>query len=115
MRRLHRLSHDTKGAVLAALCCAVFYAAPALAQGATSPQGIAPGWGDPVVGQGRPADSTANVLTVTVTAPVPTGGTEAVNGSTKVSGSGRDACTATQVGSIRYNPAGNYFELCSYP
>lgn len=40
---------------------------------------------------------------------------EDVNGLIKVAGTGSEACGAAQVGSIRYNPTGNYFELCSYP
>jgi hypothetical protein len=38
-----------------------------------------------------------------------------INGLVKVAGSGSEPCTAAQVGAIRYNPTGNYFELCSYP
>lgn len=38
-----------------------------------------------------------------------------INGVVKVAGTGSEPCTAAQVGSIRYNPTGNYFELCSYP
>jgi hypothetical protein len=49
------------------------------------------------------------------TTSVPTGVTEAVNGVVKVAGTGSEACTSAQLGAIRYNPTGNYFELCSYP
>jgi hypothetical protein len=38
-----------------------------------------------------------------------------IAGMVKVAGTGSEACGAAQVGSIRYNPTGNYFELCSYP
>jgi hypothetical protein len=38
-----------------------------------------------------------------------------IAGPIKVAGTGSEACTAAQVGAIRYNPTGNYFELCSYP
>jgi hypothetical protein len=38
-----------------------------------------------------------------------------INGMVKVAGTGTEPCTAAQVGSVRYNPTGNYFELCSYP
>ena len=49
------------------------------------------------------------------TASVPTGMSAAVNGPVKVAGSGSETCNASTVGAIRYNPTGNYFELCSYP
>jgi hypothetical protein len=38
-----------------------------------------------------------------------------IAGLVKVAGTGSEPCTAAQVGSMRYNPTGNYFELCSYP
>ncbi|WP_036296980.1 hypothetical protein [Methylosinus sp. PW1] len=38
-----------------------------------------------------------------------------IAGPVKVAGTGSEPCTAAQVGAIRYNPSGNYFELCSYP
>jgi hypothetical protein len=38
-----------------------------------------------------------------------------INGMVKVAGTGSEPCGAAQVGSMRYNPTGNYFELCSYP
>jgi hypothetical protein len=38
-----------------------------------------------------------------------------IAGPVKVAGTGSEPCTASQVGAIRYNPSGNYFELCSYP
>jgi hypothetical protein len=44
-----------------------------------------------------------------------TGVTADINGPVKVAGSGSEPCTAAQVGAIRYNPTGQYFELCSYP
>ena len=49
------------------------------------------------------------------TASIPTGVTANINGTAKVAGTGSEPCTAAQVGSIRYNPTGQYFELCSYP
>jgi hypothetical protein len=49
------------------------------------------------------------------TASIPTGVTADVNGPVKVAGTGSEPCTAAQVGAIRYNPTGQYFELCSYP
>lgn len=49
------------------------------------------------------------------TTSTPTGVKASVNGIVQVAGTGSEACTAAQVGSIRYNPTGNYFELCSYP
>ena len=60
----------------------------------------------------------SSVLTGNVavgTASVPTGMTANINGAVKVSGTGSEPCTAAQVGAIRYNPTGQYFELCSYP
>jgi len=38
-----------------------------------------------------------------------------IAGPVRVSGTGSEVCTNTQLGAIRYNPTGNYFELCSYP
>lgn len=38
-----------------------------------------------------------------------------VNGLIKVAGTGSEACSASTVGAIRYNAAGNYMEVCSYP
>jgi hypothetical protein len=38
-----------------------------------------------------------------------------IAGMVKVAGTGSEPCTAAQVGAMRYNPTGNYFELCSYP
>lgn len=38
-----------------------------------------------------------------------------IAGLVKVAGTGSEPCTAAQVGAIRYNPTGNYFELCSNP
>jgi hypothetical protein len=49
------------------------------------------------------------------TTSTPTGIKEAINGVVQVAGTGSEPCTAAQVGSMRYNPTGNYFELCSYP
>jgi hypothetical protein len=49
------------------------------------------------------------------TTSVPAGMAEAANGLVKVAGTGSEPCTAGQVGSMRYNPTGNYFELCPYP
>ena len=54
-----------------------------------------------------------NVAVGTTT--VPTGVTEKVNGVVKVAATGREPCNAGQVGSMRYNPTGNYIKLCSYP
>jgi hypothetical protein len=36
-----------------------------------------------------------------------------INGPVKVAGTGSEACTPATYGAIRYNAAGNYFELCS--
>jgi hypothetical protein len=47
------------------------------------------------------------------TTSVPTGVTAAVNGVVQIAGTGSEPCGAAQVGSMRYNPTGNYFELCS--
>ncbi len=58
---------------------------------------------------------TASGTVAVGTASIPTGVTANVNGVVKVSGTGSEPCTASQVGAIRYNPSGNYFELCSYP
>jgi hypothetical protein len=58
---------------------------------------------------------TASGTVAVGTASIPTGVTANVNGAVKVSGTGSEPCTAAQVGAIRYNPSGNYFELCSYP
>lgn len=38
-----------------------------------------------------------------------------VNGLIKVAGTGSEACSASTVGAVRYNAAGNYMEVCSYP
>jgi hypothetical protein len=38
-----------------------------------------------------------------------------INGVVKVAGAGSEACSASTVGAIRYNAAGNYMEVCSYP
>ena len=49
------------------------------------------------------------------TASVPTGVTANINGPVKVAGSGSEACSASTVGSMRYNPTGQYMEICTYP
>ena len=49
------------------------------------------------------------------TTSVPASVTEKVNGLVQVAGTGSEPCTTAQLGSIRYNPTGNYFELCSNP
>jgi hypothetical protein len=38
-----------------------------------------------------------------------------VAGPVKVAGTGSESCGAAQVGMIRYNPTGQYFEVCNYP
>jgi len=38
-----------------------------------------------------------------------------VSGPVKVAGTGSEACSATTIGAMRYNAAGNYMEICSYP
>lgn len=38
-----------------------------------------------------------------------------INGPVKIAGTGSEACSASTVGAVRYNAAGNYMEICSYP
>lgn len=38
-----------------------------------------------------------------------------VAGPVKVAGTGSETCSASTVGAMRYNAAGNYMEICSYP
>jgi hypothetical protein len=45
----------------------------------------------------------------------PTGITEAVNGVVQVAGTGSESCNSSTIGAMRYNPTGNYMEICSYP
>jgi hypothetical protein len=62
------------------------------------------------------ANGTGSVGAVGIgTTSAPAGVKEAINGVVQVAGTGSEPCTAAQVGSMRYNPTGNYFELCSYP
>ena len=38
-----------------------------------------------------------------------------VAGTVKVAGTGSEACSSSTVGQIRYNPTGQYMEICTYP
>jgi hypothetical protein len=38
-----------------------------------------------------------------------------INGLVKIAGTGSETCSASTVGAMRYNAAGNYMEICSYP
>jgi hypothetical protein len=38
-----------------------------------------------------------------------------IRGPIKVAGTGSEACTAATAGAMRYNSAGNYMEICTYP
>jgi len=38
-----------------------------------------------------------------------------VAGTVKVAGTGSEACSSSAVGQIRYNPTGQYMEICTYP
>ena len=38
-----------------------------------------------------------------------------VAGTIKVAGTGSEACSSSTVGQMRYNPAGQYMEICTYP
>ena len=38
-----------------------------------------------------------------------------INGPVKVAGTGSEACSAATVGAMRYNPTGQYMEICTYP
>jgi hypothetical protein len=62
------------------------------------------------------ANGTGTVGAVGIGSASPATGVKAdIAGPVKVAGTGSEPCTASQVGAIRYNPTGNYFELCSYP
>jgi hypothetical protein len=76
--------------------------------------------GGAAVGYSTSTAAPANGLTVSGnvgvgTATVPTGVTANINGPVKVAGTGSEPCTAAQVGSMRYNPTGQYMEICTYP
>ena len=49
------------------------------------------------------------------TATVPTGPKVNINGSVQVAGSGSEPCNPATVGQMRYNAAGGYMEICTYP
>jgi hypothetical protein len=49
------------------------------------------------------------------TATVPTGLKVAINGPVMVAGTGSEPCNAATVGQMRYNPTGQYMEICTYP
>jgi hypothetical protein len=49
------------------------------------------------------------------TTTVPASVTASVNGIVQVAGTGSEPCTAAQAGSMRYNPVGQYMEICTYP
>ena len=40
---------------------------------------------------------------------------EDIAGTVKVAGTGSETCSAATVGQIRYNPTGQYMEICTYP
>lgn len=48
------------------------------------------------------------------TTTAPTGVTAAIDGVAQVAGTGSEPCTSAQDGSMRYNQAGDYFEICTY-
>jgi hypothetical protein len=48
------------------------------------------------------------------TTTTPTGVTAAVNGVVQVAGTGSEPCAMAQVGAMRYNSGGGYFEMCTY-
>lgn len=58
-------------------------------------------------------DSTGNVG-IGTTSPA-TGMKVDINGPVKVAGTGSETCSASTIGAMRYNAAGNYMEICSFP
>jgi hypothetical protein len=88
--------------------------------GTTSPGSSLQVNGGEAVGYSTSTAAPTNGLTVSGnvgvgTASVPTGVTANINGTVKVAGTGSEPCTASQVGSMRYNPTGQYMEICTYP
>jgi hypothetical protein len=88
--------------------------------GTTSPGSSLQVNGGAAVGYSASTAAPTNGLTVSGnvgvgTATVPTGVTANINGPVKVAGTGSEPCTAAQVGSMRYNPTGQYMEICTYP
>jgi hypothetical protein len=85
--------------------------------------------GDPTTGLFSPAASTVAVSTggteairvnasqqVGIGSAIPATGMKAdINGPVKVAGTGSEACTMSTLGAMRYNPSGNYMEICTYP
>jgi hypothetical protein len=67
------------------------------------------------------ANGTSNVVDIdTTNGRVGIGSTAPVEkldvaGTIKVAGTGSEACSSSTVGQIRYNPAGQYMEICTYP
>ena len=76
--------------------------------------------GGAVIGYSTSTAAPSNGLAVNGTVGVgttttPTGVTATVNGVVQVAGTGSEPCTAAQVGSMRYNPTGQYMEICTFP